>query len=148
MKVIEFKRDSWHHKLATIHDPYYNQDWKDETDICTYTRHVLLGFLSFLFMCGVFGLLAFFTLNSLYAVYQWVFFSQPMNEFAVVFLCVVGGLLTMGLLAGGTAVVREKLDSSHPGFVRTAYRSWKDKFCVKITFVDKNADLRPYCIAK
>lgn len=142
MKAIEFKRGSWHHKLATIHDPYYNRDWKDETDICTYTRHVFLGFLYFLFVCGVFGLLAFVSLNTLFEIYQWVFFSQPMNELSIVFLCVVGGILTMVLLAGGTAVVREKLDSSNPGFVRISYRSWKDKFCVKINFVDKNADKR------
>ena len=142
MKAIELNKDSWHYKLASRANPYFYS--RGEEDICSYTKYVFLGFLEIILISFVVLLLGGFTVNFFYSCYTWLFLNQPFNEFAVVFGCVVGGLLNACAIAYFCNNAKEKMSHTEPGFVRLAYRSWKDKFCVKITFVDKNANQRSH----
>ena len=43
MKKLTFKRNSWHHELATKFDRNGYRDSWDDWDICSYTRAVFMG---------------------------------------------------------------------------------------------------------
>lgn len=129
--MVTFNTNSWHYKLASTYtsfSPYIH------TDICSYTRKVVLSFFS----------LAMIALASVFigwgiidvALWAWFFYHGY-------FLGLMGpGIVTISLsiavliIAGDTLLssLRHYKTQKEPGFIRKAYRSWKDKYCVKVEF--------------
>lgn len=136
MKTLTIKRDSWHHKLAKLHDRYF--DGYSEIDICSYTRLVLVGLLKFLVALA--GLI--FILICVFDLVMWLGFCIFYKEFLDPrFPAMVGFSFAMaagiiGVAFGGEVLIRNH-SFADDNFLYTAYRSFKDKFCVKVTIIDK-----------
>jgi hypothetical protein len=132
-------------------------DWEDETDICHYTKCVLFGLLKTVLAAGV--LLAFAAIlllviaSVITGLYYFIFSSLTISEvmnhsgfigfsgvWASVFLL---GLVILSLvygLAWAQRAISAKLHPTTPkppGFIRSAFRSWKDKTCFKIKFTEE-----------
>lgn len=130
MREFKFSRKSWHYRLANFGG---DRVWRDD-DICNYIRSVISG--SILFFGMSLMLLAFATLAafSVYNAIEWVFFGEELLPYTILFFGVIGGL---GLIAACAIYLdwrRTHRVEKEPGFVGLAYRSWKNKFCAKVSF--------------
>jgi hypothetical protein len=134
MKTLKLNKNSWHYKFAS----FYDKDVKYGTDICSYTRTLFFGFLLYSFLFSVAGFIAGCLL---YTIGSWIayLFGYPLNDIVPAFTIVYG----LAFIMIGVCVYLSQLEQrswvrdekpKEPGFIKLAYRSWKEKFCVKIDF--------------
>jgi hypothetical protein len=153
MKALNFKTNSWHYYIAknlAHYDPRC-----DNTDICTYLRHVMGGsiFLCVLFTLG--SLVAFAFINMFFGIGfslwygHWIFTELGEVMFIITSLASLGIGLYFIYLAGWKwfdkrndvyqdLVHSGKLPPKPDSFVKHAYKSWKEKYCVQIAFSDED----------
>ena len=133
MKTIKFKTDSWHYKFVSQWDPIVVHR-TGGTDICSYVRALMLGLTV---MALLFGILGLFAGVLLYAIGNWIgyfLFGYALSEgtpFVTIIYACFGAFIWYNQWKENR-VVNEK--EKEPGFIRLAYRSWKDKFCAKVEF--------------
>jgi len=146
MKTITLNSKHWFHRWV-LKDSRFS-----EIDICSYTRLVLSRLLLLLLMTIIYG---FPTILFLVLIGVWgrdtislVFnttLSFPYNlEFIIYFISGLVSFLLMLITLGSPFIISvyfytlcknmEKTGDREPNFVSLAYRSWKDKYCVKIKF--------------
>lgn len=142
---------SWHFRLATYYGPMH--EWliiRDGTDICEYTKAVL---------AGVRNVALIIALISAYGV-SWIHFFARMlagwpevDEFYK-FLSAASPAATgaITLFVAGAFTV-DKLNDwryerakriqaepvKEPGFIKQAYISFRDKYCMKLSFTDTDS---------
>ena len=139
MKELNFSKKSWHFILASI-----DGDLKHEhsADLCSYTRHVLIGAFIVSLIAIVFAFLAFVVVNMLFAVGFSIAYGTVIMTEAAFAGWFASAVLTVWLsiqksieylVAKRNLTVR---DVAHQpdGFVVNAYTGFKDRFCVKIKF--------------
>jgi hypothetical protein len=132
MKLLKLNKDSWHYKLAMMYDKWM----PDNTDICTYTRTLIASFCLMTFAICVMGLLA----GSLLFMFGgWIayFLGYELHGAVIPFTFIYGVSAVIIGIVWAKAFYQERKwtqPEKEPGFIRTAYRSWKDKFCVKVEF--------------
>jgi len=140
MKPIEIDRNSWHYKAAEFSDHgkiYYCKD------ICQYSRRVLGG----CFWIALISLTAiFFTAMLTYMAADFIAWVAAMivhlgwvqpepAALATLMLLVVGScVVTLFAIPRVFRTVSEKIDMP---FVKTAYSSWKEKWCAPIEIKEK-----------
>jgi len=145
MKSLIMKKGSWHYLLASITMlgdlEYYDMD------ICRYTRRVLLGllilgvaamllaFLGFMFWNVIFGVI--FSL-----IYHQFLFTD-LGILTSMIIVVVAVIINVKLFVDKVAAwelardLRKMRKAKKPdGFVKVAYKSWKEKYCVRVEFSD------------
>lgn len=136
MMTFNLKHDSWHFWLANFGERRVYAS--HGTDICSYVRSVLIGTFWFLFVATIGVGLAVVALASFINGIGWLLFGYELEEYARGFFIFFGSLIGMAVLLLGSVFTKEtienKLQEAKPGFVRLAYRSWKDKFCAKVEF--------------
>lgn len=156
MKALTFKKNSWHFWLAKLVGYEAPTTWTrgdgtvahygDKGDICTYSRHVV-GALFSILVISFFGVMGTAIIGTLLAhVILGIIFSIIMGTFFFTDIGVIGlFIITIVSLVAGTMYslswlrdrARESDESNNPdGFIKHAYRSWKEKYCLKINFVD------------
>jgi hypothetical protein len=139
--MIAFVLDSnsWHFKLANYGEV---RIWDDEpTDICEYTRAVLKGATSLVALGLFFTFVAVWSGASLYNIFELLFLgSEKVYPWTGFFI----GLCIATLIAvvyGAFKAWRENrrmdVPEPEPGFVKLAYRKFKDKTCARIEFKKK-----------
>lgn len=155
MQSLKFNKDAWHYRVARWGGlKGYN------TDVCSYTRRFLLGsfvlLIMTLFTCLVLTPLVIFGAH----FFLRNFFASTLIDVSTIVCTIYLGVLT-GLamfitsrkiydkckeaarqakykaIADGTYVepppkVKKIKPPKEPGFVKVAYRSWKQKYCVRI----------------
>lgn len=133
MKQFEISHRSWHYKIAKFGG--FNS--YSHADICTYTKCCLYGVLDFL-VRSVFGLCV-ITLVSIMAVDftlgVWFWFKTGffmMGEPGMILLLVLAVILVFCAAGLGYALAQRP---SKPGFIRTAYSSFKGKYCHTIKVI-------------
>jgi hypothetical protein len=147
-KVATFDRNSWHGRLYT---KYTADSWaiKGNTNICSYIRGVIRGFIWAIVIASVVGCY----LGALAATIISVYFGQfdmenPLTTVTVIITsaaAIVGSaigiayLLSMWQDNNYGDVLREKLGLNpkvhvykEPGFLKLAYRKFKEKTCFKV----------------
>jgi hypothetical protein len=149
MKSLTFKKDSWHYKAAM----FVFDSWQIPNDLCGYVRHVIWGGLMFILLmsfcaalaCGV-GYLLCMWLHWLFQMISTMSFIAPSDE-AVIVNVILGviaacgaAILAIKLIVDYKNDMRQKRYEEgyvepEPGFLRVAYRSFKDKTCFKINLV-------------
>lgn len=150
MNAIAIKRNSWHYRIATKMAAY-RPEWDYETgadvdDICRYRRHVIGGlFLILLAAVGI-AVVGFLLTQFLFGVVfsllygAWLFTPAAEAVMLVGGVIVIGVSLFMGLNKAGEMYheykYNKKREAKPDGFVKQAYNSWKEKYCVKVTFVN------------
>ena len=153
MKTLTFNVNSWHFLLATKVANYrvpsvskYSDGefytYGDSADICTYSKHVMGGALLLTIAAALIGLVGFLLAHVLIGVWfsfilgTW-FFSSWAEATMIITLVVVASFVMAFLFKWYIERKRSTEYRNRPdGFVKHAYRSWKEKFCVKINFVE------------
>ena len=136
MKTLQFDKNSWHYTIAKFGG--FN-GWSDH-DLCTYTHKFMKG-LFFSAIIGIFIAIVGFGLSNLvfgiiFSIIAgtWVT-TEVGNVFGLILL-----LLSLFVAVGVSAekyMESRKLRLRKPdGFVKNAYKGWKEKFCIKINIQD------------
>ena len=136
MQALTFNKNSWHHAIAKFGG--FNS-WSDQ-DLCTYTRKFTRGLFG-AFLIGL--VIAFLGFGMSHLIFGIIFSIMAgtwvTTEFGTVFGMV---LLALALFIGIGASVDKYRDSHEnkprkpDGFVKNAYKGWKEKFCIKINIQD------------
>lgn len=144
MKQLNFKCDSWHYKLAKFVGYYIEYDSDEQSgDICGYTRAVLFGCMLFLlgFGCmvvllmGVVHLLMGLAFSLAYGAWIMTTLGEITLFFSIVGLSLAISTIVMDKLHKWINTPRNHHKASVPdGFIKSAYKSWKNKYCVRIKF--------------
>lgn len=127
---------SWHLWLANFGDKRIDPAWG--TDICQYTRAVLVGSFWACFAASFIGLFALWTGYTMYDIYQAIFNGSEMIPPTIVYIGILGILATMVVVA----IIKEWWDTrptkdappKPPSFAKVVYRKVKDKTCFRIRF--------------
>lgn len=146
MKSLNFNRESWHYKVATELGGL--PKWFETTNICEYTRAVLKGAIMMMIVAAAaFGLLYWVAITIAWwiaVLYTGVFIdaSGPIVLSGIVIIFTVVSAVTIlinrfqGWLYARQCKKHRECDYAPPkpdSFIKKAYRSWKDKTCVRIT---------------
>lgn len=146
MKSLNFNRDSWHYKVATRWGGM--PEWFEDTNICDYTRAVMKGLLGALLLATLAFALLYWAADTIAwwiaMLVTGVFIEEPgpiiltgLTAFAIVVSSLSYALHRFSEWklkrdeekAGAAKHTPRKPDS----FVKKAWRSWKDKTCVRVT---------------
>lgn len=142
MQPIDLNRKSWHYWVATKCGELPKQT--NSTDICSYVTEVFKGSLLLL----VLGLAGGFLVAEIGSTIWWlttrgfVWFSAPAFVKAsivtiTILLALVVIFVSVATIAGWIEDYRYKrwvLPKKQPSFLKLAYRSFRDKFCLKVNF--------------
>ena len=144
MKSLTFSKNSWHYYLAKLaYDKPYDEVLSDVCpDICTYMRYVALGLFILLGMGVVIAAAGFILSHVILGIIFSLFYGVLMFTPEAIAALLLGTILGVGFLSHKLFKMRqEKLLSTeyrnrirHDGFAKNAYKSWKEKFCVKVEF--------------
>ncbi len=133
MKTFKLNKDSLHYRLATVygHFPKY----EIETDLCSYTKQVIKGIYPVLMITALGGFLSIPTGNFLaWVAYLFTFGQINPNELTIVFMVLAA--LVVSLFGAFCYNEHQKTKPDKPpkpdNFVGLAYKSVKNKMCVKI----------------
>lgn len=154
---MEIIKGSWHHRLATVYSNL--SDWEIERgkiNFCQYSRKVMGGAIVAMIVV-ILGVLigsswlqvGIPTFNWLFNDMAWVWYWDPTGNgtqvpFASILIAIlvlqiasVCVFLVAGSIVAYNTVFPKRMDDSAdqapPGFFRTWYRSWKEKFCPIVT---------------
>lgn len=139
MKAFVINKDSWHYWLLTKYSlepsPYHT----DKMNICSYTRRLFGAFIITLFMVVAIGFVSSVTIAGLIG-WVLVLLGGAPNSFMSAGMIVTG---CAALFASGVGVhklykkYRNNQVDVEPGFIKTAYTSFHDKFCIPIEYKDE-----------
>jgi hypothetical protein len=142
MKTLTFNRKSWHYQFADKGGYWPRQDLEGNYvgDICEYTVAVIKFFLVFIMLAAVGTLVAIPIVHMLFGI----IFSLWYGVFLMTEVGMVGVALTVAMLCVGLMLWsimawqdrKQRLVNGNDSFMSNAYRSWKEKYCVKITFTE------------
>lgn len=142
MKYTKLNVNSWHYKLAESvgYDP-------DNNDICSYTRRVIVGIFCLValivFIAATSAAISFLLVHMVLGAYFYFAYGLvPAFEFffgwGIVIVSAICAACNLSYLKLKERKYLRDTEEKEPSFFVTAYRSWKDKFCVKLQFVDKD----------
>ena len=149
MKPLVLSKNSWHYKLVTRVTTYGRYGIKG--DICEYVRCLLGSIL----VISVITVLSIAVLDPFVHMILGIGFSVWMGTWFFTDLGILGLIITF--VAGLVFVIRwlveaferrsynrrkERLygEPKPDGFIKSAYKSWKGKYCLKIEFAEDNHD--------
>jgi flagellar biosynthesis protein FliQ len=146
MKTLEFKSNSWHYWLATNLSDF--REWRD-TDICTYSRKVLMGFITLLILLAIVGAFCYVFGDFIAWIVAMIVRDELISPFMPAMVCtLVIVVLTFSYLGSKFVEYSAKLLAEHEDdftfnafkslddFTFNAFKSFKDKYCAKVTFKD------------
>ena len=130
---MKISRNSWHYKVACL-----GGGIPRTRDICAYTSDVFTGLVGI----GVLTIIAGYSLFVIGNVIAWIaailvngVFIEP-NFFTMMGIFFFVITFPIILLLGYILNRHFKDKKPEPSFIRTAYLSWKNKWCTKIEVVD------------
>lgn len=134
MKAFNLSKDSWHFYVANFGS---KRIWvEDGSDICEYTRAVFAGSFLVLLSCACALLGVTWVGCSVYNLYDMMFGNGVLEIYTALLLFMVG-MLTVFI---SIAVFMDWFNSRpekpevEPGFVKLAYRKFKNKTCFRLDF--------------
>lgn len=140
MKTLEFKTNTWHYFLATLGGRI-----RDETDICYYTRSVILG--AFGISVGIFIALFLWhvavhtVLGAIFSVIYGVYMFSAWGQAGLTIFGIASASALVYLLFLALAALKDRAKNKalvkNDNFLYHSYRSWKDKFCMRVVIKDK-----------
>lgn len=145
MKPFTIKDTSYSWRFASVYGPLDNP-WDRDTDICTYTKAVLKGvFVWCILLVVASGLSVAYgdALGWIAAMLAEGMFIHPAKSATIALgVTTLVGLVVLAALGADAyqQAKRKRRLSQEPedlGFVKLAYRSFKEKYCVAVTVVAK-----------
>lgn len=154
MKSLSVNKNSWHYKLAK--QGGYISAYDELSDICSYSRKVLMSALLHLFLVvlgiGVTAFLSVVIVDTLFSIgfslYYGAYIFTAAGEAGTAVSCMVimgyGVYLSCNRIDNWFKRRRDiayenRFNPKQPdGFLKTLYKSYKEKYCVRIQFEDDN----------
>jgi hypothetical protein len=144
MKTFEIDKNSWHYRLANTYSNF-EYEYEGHRNLCEYMRRVFYGALLAIVVAAVGGILAASFVCWIGAIILWPFIG--FFEMSVLFIpaAIITTFIGVGLFAAMCQKIQAKYIEyresrprytpvlKEPGFVTLAWRSFKEKTCVKIT---------------
>jgi len=140
MKTLKFSPDSWHYKMIYKYTPARDRDL---VDICSYTRYFLFSLLTIgLILLGV--TLASFVVSQIlvgigFSLWYGMFIFSEVAQLAMGVIAVLGLAIGFVALMSWFSEKRQEYKEAHrndpDGFVKEAYKSWKEKYCARVEIV-------------
>jgi hypothetical protein len=138
--MITLNKNSWHYRLATEYGGYTTYDGQD---ICTYTKSIIGSLVVIAFCLLLFSFFSMLIIHfGLGIVFSFItgtlFFSEMGWAAFAIFIVFGGGAASLWIIFYLRDRRREQIERDglldHDGFLKHAYRSWKEKYCVRISF--------------
>jgi hypothetical protein len=143
VKTLNFNKNSWHYRLATKVGDFDEEDG----DFCSYVRNVTLGVFLSAMMVTMISIILYAIGREFYAAYTCWFtpvctFGNFEKAVALTVAIAAGVVFTIFMLVWNSnrrRRIREEIYlgrrmAPQPGFVKTAYKSIKEKTCFKVEF--------------
>ena len=131
MKTYTLKKDSWHYWLASFGDELRMYS---VYDICSYIRAMLVGSFQLLFVAVVVCLIGGAVLFSIGNLFSWLFLGYQLSQLTLMFFALLAGLIGAGIIIAFIEASKNRVKTTEPGFVRLAYRRFKEKTCSLVEF--------------
>ncbi len=149
MMPLNFSKDSWHYKVAKFGTL---RTYGDETDMCHYVRSFIWGVTKGLVVGVIIGALASLVL-ACEGAFIGSFIAAVMTGVWAFEGFAVGGVIINSIALALAAFITigykyEQYREANPkkrkppkpdGFVKNAYRGWKDKYCAKVK-IERSAE--------
>lgn len=133
MTPIQISTESWHYKFLA---KFWYPSLCKCSDICSYTRTLILGILIivllFLVATGMIGFVVGDTLAWLAACFTMGSFIEAGTGPMV--LATFSGFAVLMVLIFSYCDWRDRMMFSDPGPISQMYMSWKNKYCQRISF--------------
>lgn len=131
MKTYTLKKDSWHYWLASFGD---DLRMYSVYDICSYIRAMLVGSFQLLFVVTVVSGLSGAVLFSIGNLFSWLFLGYELSQLTIMVSALLAGLIGAAIIIAFIEASKNKVRTTEPGFVRLAYRRFKEKTCSLVEF--------------
>ena len=131
MKTYMLKKDSWHYWLASFGD---DLRMYGVYDICGYIRAMLVGLFQLLFVTAVVCLIGGAILYSIGNLFSWLFLGYQLSQLTIMVSALLVGLIGAAVIISAIEASRNTVRKTEPGFVRLAYRRFKEKTCSLVEF--------------
>jgi hypothetical protein len=154
MKKLTYSKNSWHYRLAR--QIGYSPDWgyddegnsnKDFGDICSYWRHVVGAVLVIAIIFAIIYVVATLSVHLIMGIVFSLLYGMWLGTLvAEATLFFIGAGITLLVIFEGIPRVYSSYKEyryDHPkqpkpdGFIKEAYRSFKNKTCVQVKFTDE-----------
>lgn len=141
MEAFKVSTDSWHYRI--VFRANHKNELRVPTDICAYSRQLIWSILVAAFVTLVATTIASLYLWSGYHSFLWLFGGVPCGDKCVPFIVITSipaFIIVIGVLSYVLQTYSdyryENRKVKQPGFIKTAFASFKDKFCVKLDFTE------------
>jgi len=163
MKSLTFNKNSWHFYLATrlggyvAPYPYMDRYGKrgfggDKGDICTYTQYVLKGMSGLMFIFALSYVLSICIVEMVFSIAFSIYYQADLfsNIGAGATIFTVLSSIACGISLIVSNIIEKNSNKRYAaqlaaennpervvapdGFIKHAYKSWKQKFCVQVNF--------------
>jgi len=131
MKTYKLKKDSWHYWLASFGD---DLRMYGVYDICSYIRAMLVGLFQLLFVAVVISAIGGAILYSIGNVFSWLFLGYQLSQLTIMVFALLAGIIGTAIVIGIIETSKNRVQTTEPGFVRLAYRKFKEKTCSLVEF--------------
>jgi len=131
MKTYTLKKDSWHYWLASFGDELRMYS---VYDICSYIRAMLVGSFQLLFVAVVISAISGAVLYSIGNLFSWLFLGYQLSQLTIMVSALFAGLIGAAIIIGIIETSKNRVRTTEPGFVRLAYRRFKEKTCSLVEF--------------
>lgn len=139
MKTLKLNKNSWHYKMVHRHDRFFDEY---DLDICSYMRKVIYGVFMYIlatlivtFAATAGSILIIETILSIaFGIYYGMDLFSEIGA-AGILLLFVGVIAYM--VFSTIKMLTNRVDTAikHDGFVKNAYKSYKEKFCARVEFL-------------
>ena len=150
MKPLVLSKNSWHYKLVTRMTTYGRYD--TDGNICEYVKCLLGSMLIILIISILFTIVAIPFVHMImgigFSIWMGTWFFTDIGAAGVAITCVIAAGVSVHKIL--TNIDRWRYNRHRErfygepkpdGFLKSAYKSWKGKYCLKIEFTeDKHND--------
>lgn len=144
MKTLTFNKNSIHFRLANMYDDF---DCNDDHDICSYSRFVIAGFVVSVMALGGITFMWYLLVNAVLGIiFSLLYGVFLFNEAGFAGAAVITFILLLSLVTFGNYSYRKYKNNktkhnkelgllpTPDSFLVNAFKSWKEKYCVRVTF--------------
>lgn len=138
MKQLTLNKNSWHFLVATKMGGY--NDRYDDSDICSYSRKIASGLLRLGFCGLLIAMIGFIMFHTLFGIWFSImfgtFFFTSLGMVGVGFIVLAVQIVVVSKVLGylQNRSTSTEYRNRPDGFIKHAYKSWKEKFCVQVEF--------------
>lgn len=140
--MLTLNKKSWHYWIATKLGDHY--DGNNTSDLCSYIKEIIRGILIAILATAFGTAIGIFLLSPVYhfvgvllgLIHRKMIGMEEAGVMMWGFIIIVGTIAYLKIKYDERKQELKNLPAKPPGVIKSAYRAWKDKVCLLITFKD------------